>query len=100
ETTDGVQCEGVCVSPVPDGWTGPVALWTDDPGGSAPACLGAYPQNAGSFFADLDPGEATCDCDCTDATGIACTTAASLCYNNGTLQGCTLPCFEPPSIAP
>lgn len=81
----GSTCSGThaCVSDVPAGWTGPVALFAEAVGTTVPACAGDYPTDTGSYFGDLDVGSLTCACECDAATGISCTGATGLCYGSG-----------------
>ena len=72
-----------CVPSVPDGWSGPFALFSGTAGAVVPDCDGAYPSDAGTFHGELDPGEVTCNCECDPATGIVCTGDTSLCFGSG-----------------
>lgn len=62
---------GLCVS-VPDQWNGPVTLATTPLGGT-PDCGGAPEQL--SVRGSLDAPQASCACDCADATGASCSDA-------------------------
>ena len=75
-----------CVAAIPAGWTGPVALYSGS--GPQPVCLGDYPTPSQDFFADLDEGTPSCTCTCDPASGIQCTTAASICYTSNCLGIC------------
>ena len=81
----GCPSTHTCAEPPPPNWTGPVALSLGD---SQPACVGSYPNDAGAYFTDLDPGAAACQCECNPATGIQCDGGASLCYSSG-IKACT-----------
>jgi hypothetical protein len=83
-----------CVTDVPDGWAGPMALYGGPTEGSLPACGGSYPTTVATYNGDLDPGEAACDCSCAPATGIACGGNARLCYR-ANQSGCNQACLTP-----
>lgn len=100
QTDDGPGvCDGVCVSEIPGGWLGPLALWMGDAGSEAPGCMDAYGTDAGSFFADLDPGTAECECTCDDATGIVCSDPVGVCFHDGGVS-CFAVCMSPTNIPP
>ncbi|MFO0552668.1 MAG: hypothetical protein U0271_30030 [Polyangiaceae bacterium] len=79
----------VCVPDPPAGFQGPVVLFEAPTGMTAPACSSDYPIAFGEFQGALDPGVATCDCSCTAAAGIQCTTPVNLCYKNNCMQACS-----------
>lgn len=83
-----------CVTDVPGGWAGPVALYERPAEIALPACAGSYPTTVAQYSGDLDPGVAACDCSCSPAMGVTCGGNAQLCYRssqNGCIQACITP---------
>jgi hypothetical protein len=65
-STDGFGASARCLSAVPEGWRGPIAVFSGDPGGEeAPDCGGDYASRGLAFLQGYgDPGPAQCDCSC------------------------------------
>ncbi len=71
-STGEPTCAHNCVALPPMGWSGPVAVLHDAPDDPAATCEGAFDELATIAFASLDAPAATCDCDCDDPEGAAC----------------------------
>jgi hypothetical protein len=93
-TTGPLVCDR-CVATPPEGWTGPVALARTPPG-NEPTCEGAYAQDAQTFGETFRVGSVSCECLCSEATGIECVGSASVCYGEGA-DSCSLDC-DPPDL--
>ncbi len=71
------QCdpsESICLSAIPEEWSGPLVQATVLAGEEVPACAGAYDQPLGDFFSDIQTS-GSCDCECGTASGLDCTDA-------------------------
>ncbi len=103
-TIDAPSCGngGVCVDPVPAGWTGPLAVF-DQTGGppapQAPSCPSNFPTDVFDGNANLSAAAASCGCNCNVSspgtcgaptvaiyTGSSCGTTS--CYS-ATISTCT-----------
>jgi len=79
-----------CVAAAPASWIGPVALFIGE--GTAPACTGELAETVKTYHDGLIVGEASCQCACADAEGIACD-AARVCYWGDRIQ-CSTACHD------
>jgi hypothetical protein len=100
--TDGGSVEGgdadsagepagcTCVSPAPDGWTGPFELGksTGSPAGNPPPCGTTYPSEAFIGFASPSTTPASCACSCSAASG-SCSGPVATVFGDG---NCSRPC--------
>lgn len=60
----------VCADPAPDGWSGPVAMWTG--GGAPPTCEGNWAGASLDLYDGLDAQAPVCTCACNPAAGQTC----------------------------
>ena len=78
ESTAGPMpmCDDVCAPDPGDGWTGPFAV-----AGAVSGCASDYPAQGDLLFGDLEPGDASCECECLSPS-VTCSTEIT-----GTLYG-------------
>lgn len=71
DDTGPAACDGTCVPDVPAGWDGPVVV--HEGAGAPPSCPGEFPALVhDELHTGLQPGAASCDCDCGDVVGASC----------------------------
>jgi hypothetical protein len=81
-----------CTPPVPNGWTGPLALWTGTSG--APTCGAGFAPVFDGGSPSKDPAQCTCKCD--NPTNVVCS-APKLTFTK--MSGCRgATCGSSPSI--
>jgi len=69
-TTEGGACELSCIPDPGPAWVGPIAVGED-------SCADPYPEQVESLFADIDPGQPSCECACGDPQ-VTCSTNMSV----------------------
>ena len=66
---------GLCVPPVPEGWSGAAIVHTAPTDHPMPECPPDYPAMAATFFDGLSAPAAECDCECGEAEDMECAPA-------------------------
>jgi hypothetical protein len=75
DTSTGVSCPvatHICVTKVPAGWKGPLAVYTGLASESKPGCGTGYPTSVHKLKSALNGGNAACDCSCGSPAGTKC----------------------------
>lgn len=87
-TCDGARA---CVGAVPEGWTGPMALYLGGSGASAPGCVGDYGVEGNNYVGDLAADESSCTCSCDPGVGMSCASSTTVCSKSDCAPagGCT-----------
>ncbi len=68
-----MPCEGACLPPAPEGWSGPAARIALGKGSvEDSACGGSFPESVATGFSALDAPASECSCSCGAPTGGAC----------------------------
>jgi hypothetical protein len=66
--------ESICLSEIPEQWSGPLVQTVAPADEESPACAGTYDQALEVKFSDLQTS-GSCDCECGTASGLDCTDA-------------------------